>query len=54
MAIGDMSITANADGLAGVNFVAGGTIDMTSGGDMGFCARGAPDDFVFPVFRLVQ
>jgi hypothetical protein len=53
IASGDISITANANGLAGINFMAGGRIDMTSNGDLGFCNQSPPKPFEIPVFKMV-
>ena len=53
IAAGDISGSANADGLAGINFMAGGTLDMTSNGDMGFCNFGPPQPFRIPVYKMV-
>ena len=54
IAAGDINVTANANGLAGINFMAGGRIDATSNGDMGFCDYGPPEDFNIPVFTMVM
>ncbi len=54
IAAGDFSGTSNANGLAGINFMAGGTMDMTSNGTMGFCNFGPPTPFPIPVFKMVM
>ena len=55
LALGDIDFTANADGMEGVSFIAGGVIDGTSNGDMGFCDGDGTEDFVAaPYFRMVN
>jgi Flp pilus assembly protein TadG len=55
IAMGDITFTANADGLEGVSFVAGGMIDGTSNGAMGYCDGGGTENFaVAPYFRMVN
>jgi hypothetical protein len=54
IAKGNINVTANADGLAGINFMAGGRIDATSNGDLGFCNEGPPQPFDIPVFKMVM
>ena len=54
IAAGDIKGTSNANGLAGINFMAGGELDMTSNGDMGFCNYGPPTPFAIPVFKMVM
>ena len=55
LALGDIDFTANADGMEGVSFIAGGMIDGTSNGDMGFCDGDGTEDFVAaPYFRAVN
>lgn len=54
VALGNVSIAANADALAGINVMAGGTIDMTSGGSLGVCPEGPSADLSTPVFAMVQ
>ena len=50
----DLNLAAAADGLAGVNFMSGGEIDITALSDFGFCANGPPQDFIIPVIRMVM
>ena len=52
IAAGNLAGTSNANGLAGINFMAGGAIDMNSNGDMGFCNYGPPQPFDIPVFKM--
>ncbi len=54
IAAGDVALTANTDGLGGINFVSGGMMDVTSNSDHGFCNYGPPDIFLIPVFRMVM
>ena len=54
IAAGNLAGTSNANGLAGINFMAGGAIDMNSNGDMGFCNYGPPQPFDIPVFKMVM
>ncbi|MFY0691607.1 MAG: hypothetical protein JXR14_06765 [Paracoccaceae bacterium] len=50
---GDVSFTANNNGVEGVSIVADGRIDATSNSDMGFCGdEGVPGDYDPYVFRL--
>lgn len=53
LALKDINFTANADGLEGAAFVAGGTVSGTSNGSMGFCAgSGMENNFEAAYFRL--
>ena len=55
LALGDISFTAGADGIQGVSFVAGGRIDGTSNGKMGYCDTQGTDNFATaPYFRMVN
>ena len=56
VAKGDISLAAQAYGLNGINFQAGGRIDITSNADegaWGICQHGAPDLQTADYFRLV-
>ncbi|MDU8942116.1 pilus assembly protein TadG-related protein [Ovoidimarina sediminis] len=55
IAAGDIHASSQANGLAGVNFTAGGRIDNPSNNSMANCGRG-PDvpEFVPPTFTMVQ
>lgn len=48
----DISFTANADGIEGASFIAGGTISQTSNAKMGFCGSGWNNSFEAAYFRL--
>ncbi len=55
LALGDIQFTANADGIQGVSFIAGGRIDGTSNSNMGFCNNGGTENFQEdPYFRMVN
>ena len=55
LALGDISFAAQADGIEGVSFIAGGEIDGTSENDLGFCNGGGMEDFTnAPYFRMVE
>ena len=55
LALGNITFAAQADGIEGVSFIAGGEIDGTSQNDMGFCDGHGTDDFVaVPYFRMVN
>ena len=56
VAAGDISVSAQAQGLNGINFQAGGDIDIASNNDLGafgVCQGNAPDLQVADYFRLV-
>lgn len=48
----DISFAANADGLQGASFVAGGVIDGTSNMDMSRCGSGMEDNFEVDYYRM--
>lgn len=52
LALGDILFAANADGIEGASFVAGGNVDGTSNMTMGFCGNGMEDNFEAEYFRL--
>ena len=52
LALGDILFTANADGIEGASFVAGGNVEGTSNMTMGFCGNGMEDNFEAEYFRL--
>ena len=53
LALGDIEFTANADGIEGASFIAGGTISGTSNMIMGFCGGlGMENNFMAEYFRL--
>lgn len=52
LAMEDISFSANADGIQGAAFVAGGEISGTSNMSMGFCSTGMEDNFQADYFRL--
>ena len=55
LAAGDIQFTANASGIEGVSFIAGGRIDGTSNSSMGFCDNNGVDNFQrAPYFRMVN
>lgn len=54
LAVGDIEFAANANGIKGASFVAGGTISGTSNMGMGFCGTGMEDNFHANYFRLVN
>jgi putative Tad-like protein involved in Flp pilus assembly len=55
LALGDIKFAANADGMEGVSFVAGGTINSTSNMNMGYCAGdGMELAFQADYFRMVD
>lgn len=55
IAAGDISLTANADGLEGVSLVAGGKLDVTSNGSYGFCGgSGMANNYEAAYFRLAK
>ncbi|MCV2864552.1 pilus assembly protein TadG-related protein [Albidovulum sediminicola] len=54
IAAGDIYATANADGIEGASFVAGGVASITSNGAFGFCGgAGMGNNFEAPYFRMV-
>ncbi|MDF0603864.1 Tad domain-containing protein [Psychromarinibacter sp. C21-152] len=48
----DIAFTSNADGIQGASFVAGGRVDATTNGVMGFCGNGMEDNFEAAYFRM--
>ena len=55
LALGDIQFTANADGIEGVSFIAGGRIDGTSNSNMGFCDNTGTENFQrASYFRMVN
>ncbi|OYX41932.1 MAG: hypothetical protein B7Z02_13665 [Rhodobacterales bacterium 32-67-9] len=55
IAAGDISMTANADGIEGVAVVSGGKLDVTSNGAFGFCGgAGMESNFEAAYFRLAR
>ena len=54
IAMGDISFAANADGIEGASFIAGGTINGTSNMTMGFCGNGMERNFEAEYFRLAS
>ncbi|MGA9412946.1 MAG: Tad domain-containing protein [Roseobacter sp.] len=55
LALGDIQFTANANGVKGVSFIAGGRIDGTSNSNMGFCNNGGTENFATArYFRMVE
>ncbi|MCL7466203.1 Tad domain-containing protein [Phaeovulum sp. NW3] len=51
----DIAFTANADGIQGAAFVAGGTVSGTSNGSMAFCGgAGMENNFEAAYFRLAR
>lgn len=51
---GYMELAAQADGLAGINFLSGDAIDVASQSEFGFCGFGPPELLIIPVFRMVM
>lgn len=55
IALGSIQFAANADGIMGASFVAGGRIDGTSNMNMGFCEnQGMEHAYRAPYFRMVN
>jgi hypothetical protein len=55
LAQGNIDFTAQANGIEGISFIAGGMVDGTSSGDMGYCDGLGTDNFVeIPYFRAVN
>ncbi|SFR34938.1 Putative Flp pilus-assembly TadE/G-like [Yoonia tamlensis] len=52
IAMGDIDFAANADGVQGASFIAGGQIDGTSNMNMSLCTTGMEDNIEIPYFRL--
>lgn len=50
----DIEFTANADGIEGASFIAGGEIKATSNNTMGFCDKGIDNIFQAEYFRMVM
>ncbi len=55
LAVGDVSITSNADGMEGSSIVSGGKLDVTSNGSFGFCGGdGMSNVYQAAYFRLAR
>ena len=55
LAVGDVSIQANADGIEGASVVSGGELDVTSNGTFGFCGGdGTSNMYQAAYFRLAK
>lgn len=54
IALGDIQFAAQADGIEGASFVAGGRIDGTSNAVMGFCGSGMTNNFEAEYFRMAS
>ncbi len=54
IAMGDIAFSANANGIEGASFIAGGTISGTSNMTMGFCGNGMERNFEADYFRLAS
>ena len=54
IAMDDINFAANANGIEGASFIAGGTIDGTSNMTMGFCGNGMERNLSAEYFRLVN
>ncbi len=55
LAMGDITFSANADGVKGASFISYGQIDGTSNMDMGFCRNsGMENAYRAPYFRMVN
>ena len=54
IALNDIAFTANATGMEGASFIAGGTISSTSNNTMGFCENGMDNTFSPDYFRMVM
>src|SRR5690606_7852703 len=55
LAAGDISMTANADGIEGVALVSGGKLDVTSNGAFGFCdGDGMNNNYAAAYFRVAR
>ncbi|WP_347310655.1 pilus assembly protein TadG-related protein [Defluviimonas sp. SAOS-178_SWC] len=55
IAVGDIALTANADGIEGVAIVSGGKLDVTSNGVFGFCdGAGMNNNYAAAYFRLAR
>ncbi|WP_212523987.1 pilus assembly protein TadG-related protein [Actibacterium sp. MT2.3-13A] len=52
IAMGDITFSANANGIEGASFISGGTISGTSNMTMGFCDGGMERNFETEYFRL--
>lgn len=52
IAMGDIAFSANANGVEGASFIAGGTISGTSNMTMGFCGSGFERNFEAQYFHL--
>jgi hypothetical protein len=52
IAMGDITFAANADGVQGASFIAGGEISGTSNMNMSLCNSGMDDNVEIPYFRL--
>ena len=54
LALGDIQFAAQAEGIEGASFVAGGRIDGTSNAVMGFCGSGMTNNFEAEYFRMAS
>jgi len=55
LALGDIALTANADGIEGASIVAGGRADITSNGAFGFCGgAGMENNYEAAYFRMAR
>ena len=54
LALGDIAFAANATGIQGASFVAGGEIDGTSNAIMGTCGTGMEGNFEAEYFRMAS
>ena len=54
IAMGDIDFAANANGIEGASFIAGGSIDGTSNMTMGFCGNGMERNLSAQYFRMVN
>ena len=55
LAVGDVSVTSNADGMEGASIVSGGQLDVTSNGTFGFCGGdGLGNTYQAAYFRLAK
>lgn len=54
IAKGDISFSANGNGVQGASVISGGTVSGTSGMTMAYCGSGMEEDFQAEYFRMVQ
>ena len=52
IALGDITFSANANGIQGASLISGQEISGTSNMDMGFCGTGMEGNYEAPYFRL--